>query len=170
MKVVVAALALVTHGHAEPAGKPRADRQRALGVRHTGASSRFRPPGILRGWEITVTPPPTPCALSRADHPCEREGLLPTIHCADPGDLSPLSACRFAVTAPQLLAGKEGINTINTRLDGIDSRLDNLDARVGRIEADVHALRDEMVRRQEYEDIFDRVKYIEKKLGIDSGV
>ena len=49
-------------------------------------------------------------------------------------------------------------------------RLDNLDARVGRIEADVHALRDEMVHRRELEDVLDRVKYIEKKRGIESGV
>jgi hypothetical protein len=41
---------------------------------------------------------------------------------------------------------------------------------VGRIEADVHALRDEMVHRREFEDVLDRVKYIEKKLGIESGV
>jgi archaellum component FlaC len=65
---------------------------------------------------------------------------------------------------------KEDIRGINTRLDGIDSRLDNIDARVGRIEADVHALRDEMVHRRECEDVLDRVKYIEKKLGIESGV
>jgi hypothetical protein len=59
---------------------------------------------------------------------------------------------------------------ITTRLDGIDSRLDNLDARGGRIEDDVHALRDEMVHRREFEDVLDRMKYIEKKLGIESGV
>jgi archaellum component FlaC len=59
---------------------------------------------------------------------------------------------------------------IDSRLDGIDSRLDHLDARVGRIEADVHALRDEMVHRHEFDDVLDRVKYIEKKLGIESGV
>jgi hypothetical protein len=48
--------------------------------------------------------------------------------------------------------------------------VDTLDARLGRIEADVHALRDEMVHRREFEDVLDRVKYIEKKLGIESGV
>ena len=52
----------------------------------------------------------------------------------------------------------------------VDSRLDILDARVRRIEADVHALRDEMVHRRQFEDVLDRVKYIEKKLGIGSGV
>jgi tetrahydromethanopterin S-methyltransferase subunit G len=59
-------------------------------------------------------------------------------------------------------ASKEDIKEVTTRLDGIDSRLDTLDARLGRIEADVHALRDEMVHRREFE--------IEKKLGIESGV
>jgi archaellum component FlaC len=65
---------------------------------------------------------------------------------------------------------KEDIKGINTRLDGIDSYLNNLDAWVGRIEADVHVLREEMVHRQEFQDALDRIKYIEKKLGIQSGV
>jgi len=65
---------------------------------------------------------------------------------------------------------KEDIKGITTRLDGIGARLDRLDARVGRIEADMHALRDEMVHLREFEDVLDRVKYIEKKLGIESGV
>jgi hypothetical protein len=68
------------------------------------------------------------------------------------------------------IVGKSLTEAVTTRLDGIDSHLDNLDAHVGRIEADVHALRDEMVHRREFEDVLDRVKYIEKKLGIESGV
>jgi tetrahydromethanopterin S-methyltransferase subunit G len=67
-------------------------------------------------------------------------------------------------------ATKEDIRAVNTRFDSVESRLDHLDARVGRIEADVHALRDEMVHRQEFQDVLDRVKYIEKKLAIESGV
>ena len=59
---------------------------------------------------------------------------------------------------------------VKQRLDTLDGRVDTLDARLGRIEADVHALRDEMVHRREFEDVLDRVKYIEKKLGIESGV
>jgi hypothetical protein len=59
---------------------------------------------------------------------------------------------------------------MNEKFDSVETRLDHLDARVGRIEADVHTLRDEMVHRQEFQDILDRVKYIEKKLGIESGV
>jgi hypothetical protein len=30
--------------------------------------------------------------------------------------------------------------------------------------------RDEMVHRQEFQDVLDHIKYIEKKLGIESGV
>ena len=69
----------------------------------------------------------------------------------------------WAAMIQRAMASKEDIQGVNVRLD-------NLDARVGRIEADVHALRDEMVRRREFEDVPDRVKYIEKKLGIESGV
>jgi hypothetical protein len=64
----------------------------------------------------------------------------------------------------------QGFAEVNGRLDKLDARVDNLDARVGRIEADVHALRDEMVHRSEFQDALDRIKYIEKKLGIESGV
>ena len=59
---------------------------------------------------------------------------------------------------------------LTTWMDGIDTRLDHLDARIGRIEADVHALRDAMVHRQEFQDALDRITDIEKKLGSESGV
>jgi len=49
---------------------------------------------------------------------------------------------------------------MNEKFDVVNSHLNTLDARVGRIEADVHALRDEMVHRREFEDVLDRVKYI----------
>ena len=64
-------------------------------------------------------------------------------------------------------ATKDDVKGVEERLT---TRLDHLDARVGRIEADVHALRDEMGHRQEFHDVLDRVTYIEKKLGIESGV
>jgi predicted DNA-binding protein len=72
------------------------------------------------------------------------------------------------------MANKEDIKEVKQDVTALrtemNERLDHLDARVGRIEADVHALRDEMVHRQEFQDALDRVKYIEKKLGIESGV
>lgn len=74
------------------------------------------------------------------------------------------------------MASKEDTQAIKedmaTKADmkGINAHLDHLDARVGRIEADIHDLRDEIVYRHEFEDVLDRVKYLEKKLGIDSGM
>ena len=85
--------------------------------------------------------------------------------CSDIDDLAKMINEGFKTTAT-----KEDIKAVTTRLDGIDVRLDTLDARLGRIEADIHALRDEMIHRQEFQDVLDRVKYIEKKLGIESGV
>jgi hypothetical protein len=81
----------------------------------------------------------------------------------------------------ETMASKEDIQGVQSDIGGLreevkemegrlTTRLDHLDARVGRIEADVHALRDEMVHRQEFHDALDRIKYIEKKLGIESGV
>ena len=71
-------------------------------------------------------------------------------------------------------ASKEDIVEARQEMQAMEgrltTRLDNLDARVGRIEADVHGLRDEMVHKQEFQDALDRIKYIEKKLGIESGV
>ena len=59
---------------------------------------------------------------------------------------------------------------MNERFEKVDARLDHLDTRVGRIEADIHELRGEIVYRHEFEDVLGRVKYIEKELGIESGV
>jgi hypothetical protein len=63
-------------------------------------------------------------------------------------------------------ATKEDITALEDRLA---TRLDHLDARVGRIEADIHELRDEAVRRHEFEDALARITYLEKKLGIEAG-
>jgi hypothetical protein len=79
------------------------------------------------------------------------------------------------------LASKEDVQGVQAEVTGLREemnqmegrltiRLDHLDARMGRIEADVHASRDEMIHRQEFQDVLDRVKYIEKKLGIESGI
>jgi hypothetical protein len=87
----------------------------------------------------------------------------------------------LAALINETMASKEDIQGVQSDIGGLreevkemegrlTTRLDHLDARVGRIEADVHALRDEMVHRQEFHDALDRIKYIEKKLGIESGV
>jgi hypothetical protein len=41
---------------------------------------------------------------------------------------------------------------------------------MGRMEADISALRGEIVYRHEFEGALHRIKYLEKKLGVESGV
>ena len=82
----------------------------------------------------------------------------------------------LAALIKETMASKEDLQQLATKDDvkGVEERLtvrlDHLDARVGRIEADVHGLRDEMIHRQEFQDALDRIRYIEKKLGLESGV
>ena len=74
-------------------------------------------------------------------------------------------------TKEDLEEGLEGLrNEMNTQFQGVNNHLEHLDARVGRIEADIHELRGEVVYRHEFEDVLGRVKYLERKLGIESGV
>lgn len=72
------------------------------------------------------------------------------------------------------MASKEDLKplarSIETLRQEMNTRLDHLDARVGRIEADIHELRDEVVYRHEFEDALGRIKYLERKFGIESGV
>jgi predicted nuclease with TOPRIM domain len=81
----------------------------------------------------------------------------------------------------QGLASKEDIKEVkediqelqeemNARFEKVDAHLDHLEARVGRIEADIEELRGEIVYRHEFDDALARIKYLEKKLGIESGV
>lgn len=77
-----------------------------------------------------------------------------------------------AAVAP--LATKAELHAVETyldaRMDNLDARMDNLDARVMLIQSDIHDIKEDMVYRQEFEDVRDRVKYIERKLAIESGV
>lgn len=59
-------------------------------------------------------------------------------------------------------ASKENIDTI-------EKKLDHTDARIARIEADISEIRGNIVYKHEFEDLASRVKYIESKLGIESG-
>lgn len=51
----------------------------------------------------------------------------------------------------------------------VNERLDHVDARLGRVEQDISEIRKHFVYRHEFEDLMDRVKYLEEKLGIESG-
>jgi hypothetical protein len=82
----------------------------------------------------------------------------------------------LATLMMETMASKEDIQGLATKEDvqelraEMNERLDHLDARVGRMEADIHELRGEIVYRHEFEDALSRIKYLEKKLGIESGV
>ena len=82
----------------------------------------------------------------------------------------------LATLMMETMASKEDIQGLATKEDvqelraEMNERLDHLDARVGRMEADIHELRGEIVYRHEFEDALARIKYLEKKLGIESGV
>lgn len=65
------------------------------------------------------------------------------------------------------MASKEDLKALETRLD---ARMDNLDARMGLLQSDVHDIKEDMVHQHDFEDVRDRVKYVERKLGIESGV
>ena len=62
------------------------------------------------------------------------------------------------------------LDKMDDRFDQIDGRLDHIDARLGRVEADMHEMREGVVYRHELEDKLGRIKYIERKLDIESGV
>lgn len=51
----------------------------------------------------------------------------------------------------------------------LKSQLDLTDARVGRMEADISEIRGNIVYKYEFEDLSARVKYLELKLGVESG-
>lgn len=67
----------------------------------------------------------------------------------------------------QVIATKEDLQVFR---EESNVRFDHLDARAGRIEADIHELQEGVVYRHEFEDVLGRIKYIERKLGIESGV
>ncbi|MFY9463019.1 MAG: hypothetical protein WAP52_02430 [Candidatus Sungiibacteriota bacterium] len=68
------------------------------------------------------------------------------------------------------LATKVELRALETRMGGLDARMDNLDARVMLLQSDVSDIKEDMVYRHEFDDARDRIKYVERKLGIESGV
>ena len=59
----------------------------------------------------------------------------------------------------------ETAKKVDARFDKVEVRLDHIDARLATIERDVK----EVIHREEFDDLMARVKYVEKKLGIESG-
>jgi tetrahydromethanopterin S-methyltransferase subunit G len=58
---------------------------------------------------------------------------------------------------------------VDKRFEQVDNRLDHMDARLSNIEQDIAEIRKHFVYRYEFEDLMARVKYLEQKLGIQSG-
>ena len=87
---------------------------------------------------------------------------------------TPSTIEELAIMIQRTMASKEDIKELsgkmNTQFQGVNNHLEHLDARVGRIEADIHELRGEVVYRHEFEDVLGRAKYLERKMGIESGV
>ena len=77
----------------------------------------------------------------------------------------------------------EKFKRVDARLDGIDIRLDGIDVRLYEIDSeirhiiadmsevkrDVAEIKENIIQPLEFEDLSHRVKYIERKLGIESG-
>ena len=60
-------------------------------------------------------------------------------------------------------------NGINKHLVHVDGELLHLNATTTTIQRDVAEIRKQFVRRDEFDDLFGRVSYLERKLGIKSG-
>lgn len=60
-------------------------------------------------------------------------------------------------------------NTIDKHFEQVDNRLDHIDARLANIEQDIAEIKKHFIYRDEFEDLMGRVKYLETKLGVESG-
>lgn len=64
---------------------------------------------------------------------------------------------------------KGSVTELKQRMIQFESKLDHTDARVGRIEADINEMKGNIVYKFEFEDLTARVKYLELKMGVESG-
>ena len=69
-----------------------------------------------------------------------------------------------------------GFGAVDKRLDGVDRRLDKLEInahevnnRLSNIGREIMEIHKHIVYRDEFDDLAGRVKYLELKLGIESG-
>ena len=63
----------------------------------------------------------------------------------------------------------ERFEKIDERFEKIDERLNSMDKRMAHIETDVSEIRKTYVDPQEFEDLVARVKYLEIRMGVESG-
>jgi archaellum component FlaC len=74
----------------------------------------------------------------------------------------------FNETAKKIEVDKR-FEQVDKRFEQVDNRLDHMDARLANIEQDIAEIRKHFVYRYEFEDLMARVKYLEQKLGVESG-
>lgn len=93
------------------------------------------------------------------------------------GELAQMIAEGFHAVDKRFDAVEGRLGTVEGRLGAVEGRLgvlaekfDIMDMRLGRIQSDVNDLREEVIYRHEFDDVRDRVKYVERKLAIESGV
>ena len=60
-------------------------------------------------------------------------------------------------------------NKIDDKFEQVDNRLEHIDARLDTMSKDIAIIKEHFVYRHEFNDLLDRVKYLEEKMGIDSG-
>jgi len=65
---------------------------------------------------------------------------------------------------------EDRLDKVENRLDHMDVRLDHIDIRLARVERDVDEIKERMIKRPEFDDVLARVKYLEVRSGIESGI
>ena len=92
-------------------------------------------------------------------------------------DSKSLNMVKKNVTTDELAAMiNSGFNAVDKHFDIVDKRFDALevnarevDSQLSRIGREVSEIHRHLVYRDEFDDLMDRVKYVESKLGIESG-
>ncbi len=64
---------------------------------------------------------------------------------------------------------KSDVGELKSDMNIVKSELSHMNARLSTLESDVADIKRDMVQRNEFEDLMGRVKYLELKLGIESG-
>ncbi|MEK7575761.1 MAG: hypothetical protein AAB491_01585 [Patescibacteria group bacterium] len=76
---------------------------------------------------------------------------------------------RFEQVDEQFKQVDKRFERVDGQFEGVNGRLDNIDNRLLVIERDIAEIRSHFVYREEFEDLMARVKYLEKRLEIESG-
>jgi len=85
------------------------------------------------------------------------------------GDLRDEMEERFEQVDKRFEQVDKRFEQVDKRFEQVDRHFVNVNARLDTIERDIAEIRRHFVYRDEFEDLMGRVKYLEQKLGIDSG-